>query len=59
MTEKEQIDHFANDVDALVERYRKEYDISYAAVVGVLEMKKWLLCHETKERADEREQDED
>jgi len=53
MTEKDQIDHFANDVDNLVERYRIEYDMSYAAVVGVLQMKIHLLCEEASERGGE------
>ena len=53
MTEKEQTDHFANDLDSLVERYRKEYEISYAATVGVLQMKIHTLCAEANERIDE------
>ena len=53
MSEKEQIDHFANDVDNLVERYRSEYEMTYAAVVGVLQMKIHLLCAEASEREDE------
>lgn len=53
MTEKEQIDHLADELDRLVERFRSEYDLSYAAVVGVLEMKKWLLCAEADERSEE------
>lgn len=53
MTDKEQMDHFANDIDALVERYRTEYEITYAAVVGVLQMKIHLVCDEASERGDE------
>ena len=53
MSEKEQIDNFANDVDRLVERYRSEYEISYASVVGVLQMKIHLVCQEAGERGDE------
>lgn len=53
MSEKEQIDHFSNDLDRLVERYRNEYDISYAAVVGTLQMKIHLLCDEASESEDE------
>src|SRR5687768_1848922 len=55
MTEKEQTDHFADDIDALVNRYRSEYDMSYAAVVGVLAMKMHLLCAEAARRAGELE----
>jgi hypothetical protein len=53
MTEKEQIQHFADDLDRLIERSRDEYDMSYAAVVGVLQMKIHLLCDEAGGRADE------
>ena len=53
MSEKEQIDHFANDIDNIVERYRSEYEISYASVVGVLQMKIHLLCEEAGEREDD------
>ncbi len=55
MTEKEQTDHFANDVDNLVERYRSEYEMSYAVAVGVLQMKIHLLCDEASERGDDLE----
>lgn len=53
MSAKEQTDHFANELDKLVDRFRSEYEMSYAQVVGVLEMKKWLLCSEVEERRDE------
>lgn len=53
MSEKEQIDHFANELDKLVERFRKEYEMTYASAVGVLEMKIHLLCAEAEERRDE------
>lgn len=53
MSDKEQIDHFANDIDNLVDRYRSEYEMSYAAFVGVLQMKIHLLCDEASERGDE------
>lgn len=53
MTEKEQTDHFANEIDRLVDRYRSEYEMSYASVVGVLQMKIHLLCDEASERSDE------
>lgn len=53
MSEKEQIDHFANEIDRLADRYRSEYEMSYASVVGVLQMKIHLLCDEASERSDE------
>ena len=53
MTDKEQITHFANDIDNLVDRYRSEYDMTYAAIVGVLQMKSHLLIVEASERDDD------
>jgi hypothetical protein len=53
VNEKEQIDAFADDLDKLVHRYRSEFDLSYAAAVGVLQMKSWLLCSEAAERVDD------
>lgn len=59
MKEREQITHFANDIDNLVERYRREYDISYAAILGVLNMKIHLLCEEATARANELDDEDD
>jgi len=53
VTEKEQIDNFGNELDALIERFRNEYEISYASMVGALEMKIHLLCAEAFKRGDE------
>jgi hypothetical protein len=52
MTEGEQTTQFANELDKLVQRFRAEYDLTYAAVVGVLQMKSHLLCQEAEERED-------
>lgn len=53
MTDNEQIDHFAKDVNALVDRYRKEFDLCYASAVGVLQMKIYSMCDEAKENSEE------
>lgn len=53
MSAQEQTNHFANELDNLVERFRKEYDLTFATVVGVLQMKAWLLCQEAQEREKE------
>ena len=47
---------FAADLDALVERYRDEFDLTYAAAVGVLQIKTFLLCQEA---AESKQQDDD
>lgn len=39
MTEREQIIHFSNDLDKLVDRYRSEYELTYASTIGALQMK--------------------
>lgn len=53
MTEQEQISHLQNDIDALIERYRKEYSLTYASVIGALMMKVHLLCMEDIEEVEE------
>lgn len=40
MDQLTQIDAFQNDIDNLIDRYRQEFDISVAAVIGVLELAK-------------------
>jgi hypothetical protein len=53
MTDKEQTQAFANDLDNLVNRYYREFDLSYAQAVGVLQMKQWLLIRDAADREDE------
>lgn len=48
-----QVQQFADELDRLVERFRAEYDLSYAAVVGTLHMKANLMCSEAENREDE------
>ncbi len=43
MSDKEQIDAFAADLEALVSRYRAEFNLTLAAAVGVLEIQKHAL----------------
>lgn len=53
MDDREQIVAFSNDVDRLVDRYRDEFDMTYAAAVGVLFMKAQLLCEEAVDEGDD------
>lgn len=53
MTERDQIYQFGNELDKLIERTRKEYEITYAAVVGVLFMKAQMLAQEPEDADDE------
>jgi len=47
-----QTDHFAKELDRLVERFRQEYDLEYAQVIGVLAIKTHLLIAEALEEED-------
>lgn len=49
MTDPEQTDAFAKALDALVDRYRREFNLTYAQAVGVLVIKMHELCAETEE----------
>lgn len=50
MSDKDQITCFGDDIDKLVKRYRNEFEMTYAGIVGVLHMKAHLLCSEAEER---------
>lgn len=57
MSEKEQIIHFANDLDALVNRYRNEYEITYASTIGVLQMKIHTLIQDAINTGEDHQND--
>jgi len=46
MDQAEQARRFAEELEALVVRYRREYDLTLASVVGVLEVQKHALVAE-------------
>ena len=46
MENTEQIAHLTKDLNSLFERYYNEYDLTYAEMVGVLEIKKAILIEE-------------
>ena len=46
MSEKEQIAHFSQDLVALINRYRAEYELTLSSVVGSLEVVKHELIQE-------------
>jgi hypothetical protein len=37
--ERDQIDAFAVELDSLMDRFTQEFDVSYASLIGVLQMK--------------------
>jgi ribosomal protein L7/L12 len=53
VNDRDQTTAFADEIDKLVERFRDEFDITYAAVVGVLTMKAHIICQEAAEQGEE------
>ncbi len=53
MSESEQVRHFGDELDKLVDRFAKEHDMTYAAMVGTLQMKSYILCQQAADREDE------
>lgn len=49
MSDREQAQHFAAEIDKLVDRFRQEYDIGYMSLIGVLHAKAHLLVDEAYE----------
>jgi len=52
MTGHQQTMALGDEIDKLVERFRQEFDLTYAQVTGVLQMKIWLLNKEATEVED-------
>jgi len=55
MDHAEQIAKFENDLDALIDRYRVEFDMTYAAMVGSLFIKVHALASEANGEDEERD----
>lgn len=55
MPPNDQTTHFANDLERLINRYRDEYDITYAQLVGVLHIQSFMLCREAEQKIDDEE----
>lgn len=53
MDHNEQTEAFAAELDALVDRFRSEFDLTYAVVVGVLHIKAHLMCAEAAKEDDQ------
>jgi hypothetical protein len=43
MDQREQQIAFANDIRAVIDRYGNEFDMTYASLVGILEIEKAFL----------------
>lgn len=55
MTDREQTEHFANELGNLIDRFRSEYEITLAAVIGTLQITATSLTIEAIDREDEDE----
>jgi len=53
MSEKEQTYAFGHELDNLVDRFRSEFEMTYAAIIGTLIMKANLLTSESVEEEEE------
>ena len=47
MTEKKAIELFSNDLERLVDRYAREFDLTLQSAIGCLEWEKAKLLNET------------
>lgn len=52
MTEREQVDAFAEDLGKLIDRYRSEFDLTIAGVLGVLECAKLEIWEDSRDGGD-------
>ena len=55
MPPNDQTTHFANDLERLINRYRDEYDLSYAQMIGAMYFTLHLLCREAEQKIDDEE----
>lgn len=51
MDERQQIQHFQDDINKVIQRYRIEYELSYASVVGTLNIVMFDLMLEIGKRS--------
>lgn len=55
MSHVDQIEHLENDLETIITRYRKEYEMTYAAMIGVFQLKVHQLSAEAYEETEEEE----
>lgn len=53
MPPQDQTTHFAHDLERLINRYRAEYDLPLAYMVGTLHIQSALLILEAKKRSED------
>lgn len=52
-----QIDAFENEIEKVIARFRQEYQIPYASLIGVLQLKQYELCKEAWDAGEEEDED--
>lgn len=57
MDRHEQIEHFEIEIGKVIARFRKEYEIPYASIIGVLQIKAHDLCQEALGLAEDAEEE--
>jgi len=57
MKHEDRLEHLGNQLDSLIERFRLEYDVTFAELISVLEMKKFFLCMEVSDEVDDDDDD--
>lgn len=55
MTDPEQTQAFANELEKLINRYRCEFELTAATVVGVLQFQQFLIMTEVQNSHQEEE----
>lgn len=58
MSREEQQNAFGDALDRLIERFRDEFELTYADVTGVLSLKLHFMCQEAYESVTEDEDNE-
>jgi len=46
-------EHFTAEVTTIIDRFRKEYIMTYAELIGCLELIKYDICYEAEAGAEE------
>lgn len=59
MTNSEQTDHLCKAIDKVIDHFSQEFEVTYATVIGVLQMKIMELHSEAKEDEERKRADDD
>ena len=46
---KNATDYIGDELDRIIDYCRVEFDVNYAEILGMLQMKSWFLCQEANE----------